>query len=463
MNVRIVMKKNNLIKSLVSLTVILCFLFTLLSFETLANNDIQVLLDGNPINFDVPPQIIDGRTMVPIRAIFEAMGAQVSWDDSTKTATAVKGDTTVIMWVNLVQLMIKNKISNKVELMDVSPVNKDGRVLAPARYVAESFGYNVEWLQDSSTVSITSSNREKNESQNVLPSEKKNLSAPEAFLILKEHLKTNSVTNFSYDNSKSNVAIYHYSGDDSIMFNLRCESVGIYDINVSITLYEKRELADIFFFLVPPSSTDYISAYGTMHKELFGNTNSSISIDYSGESIPPKGDVYAECIEINIETLKLILKIVDGFLTQSNASISVADLGFKNIDTSKISVATQERKMLSLLSEIGKKNVSPKNNNSSYYVYKGTSVPCYDDISGDNYLGVDEEYRVFSYSRSGLKKYLSFLDDLGYRHEEPYHGSSGLDFYTYYDSEYIIYIAKTTLYTNGNLIDVIKLNYTPRK
>ena len=140
MNVRIVMKKNNLIKSLVSLTVILCFLFTLLSFETLANNDIQVLLDGNPINFDVPPQIIDGRTMVPIRAIFEAMGAQVSWDDSTKTATAVKGDTTVIMWVNLVQLMIKNKISNKVELMDVSPVNKDGRVLAPAKYVAESFG-----------------------------------------------------------------------------------------------------------------------------------------------------------------------------------------------------------------------------------------------------------------------------------------------------------------------------------
>lgn len=45
-----------------------------------SNKEINVYLDANEIEFDVPPQIINGRTMVPIRAIFEKMGANVEWD-----------------------------------------------------------------------------------------------------------------------------------------------------------------------------------------------------------------------------------------------------------------------------------------------------------------------------------------------------------------------------------------------
>lgn len=107
--------------------------------------------DGQKISFDVPPQTINNRTMVPIRAIFEAMGAVVDWDDATQTATCVKDETTVKMTLNSTTEYI-NGTPNE---MDVSPVVIDGRTLAPARYVAEAFGYHVSWDEMTQTVLIS--------------------------------------------------------------------------------------------------------------------------------------------------------------------------------------------------------------------------------------------------------------------------------------------------------------------
>ena len=112
--------------------------------------DIRVFVDGQEVFFDVPPQIIDGRTMVPIRAIFEAMGAEVSWSDETKTATSVRDGVTAQMTLDQTVMYV-----NGAPLyMDVSPVIVDSRILAPARYVAESFGATVVWDQESRCVNI---------------------------------------------------------------------------------------------------------------------------------------------------------------------------------------------------------------------------------------------------------------------------------------------------------------------
>lgn len=108
-------------------------------------------IDGEKINFDIPPQIINGRTMVPIRAIFEAMGATVNWDDSTKTAICTKDNTVVKMTLNSTTEYI-NDVPNT---MDVAPIIMSGRILAPARYVAEAFGYNVGWDDMTKTVLIS--------------------------------------------------------------------------------------------------------------------------------------------------------------------------------------------------------------------------------------------------------------------------------------------------------------------
>lgn len=138
-------------KKFVSLLLVMALMFSI-NIATFASETIYVTLDGNYIEFDVKPQIINGRTMVPIRAIFEKMGATVEWDGSTSSAICTKDGTVVKMTVNSVDMYINNQLTK----MDVSPVVIDGRTLAPARYVAESFGADVQWSHKKSTVVICS-------------------------------------------------------------------------------------------------------------------------------------------------------------------------------------------------------------------------------------------------------------------------------------------------------------------
>lgn len=114
------------------------------------NDDIKVTLNGNQINFDQPPVIQDGRTLVPLRAIFEAMGASVEWNDSTKTVKAVRGADTVELTIGS-NIMKKN--SQDIAL-DVTAQIVNGRTLVPARAVAEAFGANVDWDSNTKTVII---------------------------------------------------------------------------------------------------------------------------------------------------------------------------------------------------------------------------------------------------------------------------------------------------------------------
>lgn len=118
---------------------------------TFANeNEISVYVEGQKVSFDVPPQTINDRTMVPIRAIFEVMGATVNWDNATQTAICTKDNSVVKMTLNS-----KTEYINDVPYeMDVAPVIVDNRTLAPARYVAEAFGYFVNWDDNTKSVLI---------------------------------------------------------------------------------------------------------------------------------------------------------------------------------------------------------------------------------------------------------------------------------------------------------------------
>ena len=70
------------------LSLILVFSVILGSSSVIAKENISVTVDGQNIAFDVAPRLIGGRTMVPLRAIFEALGAEVTWNDSTQTVMA---------------------------------------------------------------------------------------------------------------------------------------------------------------------------------------------------------------------------------------------------------------------------------------------------------------------------------------------------------------------------------------
>ena len=80
-------------------SVFLCVLLVISIFAGItasAQQPIRVVLDGITLQFDVPPATIDGRTMVPMRVIFEALGAEINWNDRTRTITATRDNLTII-------------------------------------------------------------------------------------------------------------------------------------------------------------------------------------------------------------------------------------------------------------------------------------------------------------------------------------------------------------------------------
>lgn len=121
------------------------------SIATQVPNDfIKVIIDGNPVIFDVAPQLINNRTMVPARAVFEKIGASVSWDKSENRVLVVKDDITIELKVGL-----SFAIVNGVEKPLDSPVIIiGGRTLVPARFIAEEMGMTVNYDKKSMTVII---------------------------------------------------------------------------------------------------------------------------------------------------------------------------------------------------------------------------------------------------------------------------------------------------------------------
>ena len=116
----------------------------------------RVVVNGQGLTFDVPPVIEQGRTLVPLRAIFEALGAGVNWDDSTQTVTATKGG----MEIKLVIGGLAYKNGQPVAL-DVPAKIVNGRTLVPLRFVSEALGASVWWNDAAQTVTIYCARTEK--------------------------------------------------------------------------------------------------------------------------------------------------------------------------------------------------------------------------------------------------------------------------------------------------------------
>ncbi len=118
--------------------------------EKLPNNPVYVKFDGNILGFDVPPIIEDGSTLVPMRFLFEQMGADVEWDSETQTATATIDSKAVTFSIDNVNARINNKSAK----MDVPARLVNGKTMVPLRFLSENMGYDVDWDADSRTAII---------------------------------------------------------------------------------------------------------------------------------------------------------------------------------------------------------------------------------------------------------------------------------------------------------------------
>ena len=132
-------------------TLAAAILSTAAAIPAMAADDISVILNGQQISFDVPPQIINERTMVPVRAIFEALGAVVEWDGSTQTVNSSKNSVNISMKIGDTTMYV----NGKAVALDSPPCVIDERTLVPVRAIAESFGINVDWDGTTSSVYLT--------------------------------------------------------------------------------------------------------------------------------------------------------------------------------------------------------------------------------------------------------------------------------------------------------------------
>ena len=140
-------------KRILSITLALVLILTVMPItQSQASAEIRVIVNGTTVAFDQSPVIENGRTLVPLRAIFEALGATVDWNQSTQTVTAAKDGTTVRLTIGS-NIMV---VDGRNITLDVPAKIVGGRTLVPARAVAEAFGADVGWDAATRTVLVGS-------------------------------------------------------------------------------------------------------------------------------------------------------------------------------------------------------------------------------------------------------------------------------------------------------------------
>ncbi len=135
-------------KKLITLILTLFTIFT----TAHATDEISVYIEGQKVEFDQPPVIIDGRTLVPMRALFEALGANVSWEEETKTVFGTSLGISVYVTIDE-NVMFRNTC--EIDL-DVPAKIINGRTMIPLRVVSEAFGMQVIWDNQSRTINLSS-------------------------------------------------------------------------------------------------------------------------------------------------------------------------------------------------------------------------------------------------------------------------------------------------------------------
>ncbi|MDP2857301.1 MAG: copper amine oxidase N-terminal domain-containing protein [Bacillota bacterium] len=113
---------------------------------------VRVVVDGQLMRFDQSPIVAGGRVLVPLRGVFEYLGATVLWNPATNVVTAQRGDTQVQLAIGSRQATV----DGRVVFLDVPATIVGGRTLVPLRFVSEAMGAQVDWDNATRVVTITS-------------------------------------------------------------------------------------------------------------------------------------------------------------------------------------------------------------------------------------------------------------------------------------------------------------------
>lgn len=107
-------------------------------------------IDGKETKLQVPPQVIKGNTMVPLRFIAEAFGCKVDWNSAEKKITITRGSFEMVLWMDKTTA----KINGQDKVMKAPPTSVKGSTLVPLRFIAEAFGATVNFNSKTQEIDI---------------------------------------------------------------------------------------------------------------------------------------------------------------------------------------------------------------------------------------------------------------------------------------------------------------------
>lgn len=141
----------------VALVVLMLFLVVCSSASVFASPEgsprmVKVFIDEKPLVMDVSPVIVHDRTFVPMRAIFEALGAELVWDGLEQSVVARSGEITIQLWIGRTDALV----NGKGVTLDAAPFILESRTMVPLRFVSEAMERQVQWDGVERIVSITS-------------------------------------------------------------------------------------------------------------------------------------------------------------------------------------------------------------------------------------------------------------------------------------------------------------------
>lgn len=128
---------------------------TILTASAAQAADITILVNGEIIETETPAVIVEDTTLVPLRAISESLGCDVSWDAGNKGITLTDGESLYFTWIGRDHAFKTSGSSlENTSVMDVPPVIMNDFTMIPLRAISELFGAKVGWNQDTSTVTV---------------------------------------------------------------------------------------------------------------------------------------------------------------------------------------------------------------------------------------------------------------------------------------------------------------------
>ena len=231
--------------------------------------DVTVFVDDEQISFpDVQATIVDSRTYVPLRGVFEKLGYTVEWDGTTKTATLKSGNASVIASTD--DLRIEKDGARRAVGGSVYPIILDGRMLLPVRAISEASGCAVTWDANTHAVGIYT--------QDTTPSDYKNPQGKgtksEEDYITEAYRLCNEVKNIAATGKNEGLLRFLGKGYENVK-----------TINITTSDNDRlKETADAIYALEPSGDTGSLQPFFKTYADTLCKYI-SITVAYSSEEI----------------------------------------------------------------------------------------------------------------------------------------------------------------------------------